>query len=95
LRVSYIAGKELYLSIYLSVRRQPLQESRNVKFSSHAAAAAAAAVEAGTSRNTNSLHAVRQLLHRGVKLLLVNVTIFLSGLRQETSQGLETTNTYC
>jgi hypothetical protein len=36
---------------------------------------------AAASINANALHAARQLLHRGVNLLNIAVTIFLSGLR--------------
>jgi hypothetical protein len=48
---------------------------------------AAAAVERVTPKNAKSLHAARQLLHRGVKLLFVNVTFFLSGLRVQKRRG--------
>jgi hypothetical protein len=39
------------------------------------------------ARNAKSLHAARQLLHRGVKLLFGNVTFFLSGLRAQKRRG--------
>jgi hypothetical protein len=50
--------------------------------------AAAAAVEPVTPRVAKSLHAARQLLHRGVKLSFVYVTSFLSGLRAQKRRGL-------
>jgi hypothetical protein len=52
-----------------------------------AAAAAAAAVEPVIPRNAKSLHAARQLLHRGVKLIFVNVTFFLSEPRVQERRG--------
>jgi hypothetical protein len=71
------------------VRPQPFQETRNVKFSAAAAAAAAAAAtfEPVTPTNADYLHAARQLLRRGVKLLFVNVTTFLFGLRAQQRRG--------